>query len=55
MQAEGSVVPSKSGSTVMMTIYQPAVMTEQQFEEATREMDKERNTLKEVLEASAAP
>jgi|SRR5665213_15538 len=48
------VVLNKTGSTVMMTIYQPAVMTDQRFEEAMREMDKQFNTLKEILEASLA-
>jgi len=48
------VVPNQGGSTVMMTIFQPSVMTDDQFEEAMREMDKEMNTLKRILEASAA-
>lgn len=47
------VVPNQGGSTVMITIYQPAVMTDRQFDDAMREMDREMSTLKEILEASA--
>lgn len=46
------VVPNQGGSTVMMTIYQPNVMTDQQFDDAMVEMDKEMDSLKELMEAS---
>jgi hypothetical protein len=44
------VVPNGDGSTVMMTLFQPAVMTDPQFDQAMKEMDIELNKLKEILE-----
>lgn len=44
------VVPNAEGSTVMMTLFQPSVMTDQQFDEAMKEMDTEMAKLKEILE-----
>jgi uncharacterized protein YndB with AHSA1/START domain len=44
------VVPNAEGSTVMMTLFQPPVMTDQQFDEAMKEMDTEMAKLKEILE-----
>lgn len=44
------VIPNQDGATVMMTIFQPTVMTNQQFDEAMREMDLEMIKLKEILE-----
>lgn len=45
------VVPNHSGATVMMTLYQPAAMTDPEFDAAMREMDREMRKLKEILEA----
>ncbi len=44
------VVLNRGGVTVMMTIFQPPVMTDLQFDEAMKEMDQEMNKLKELLE-----
>jgi uncharacterized protein YndB with AHSA1/START domain len=44
------VVPNAEGSTVMMTLFQPPVMTDQQFDEAMKEMETEMAKLKEILE-----
>jgi hypothetical protein len=44
------VVRNGGGTTVMMTIFQPPVMTDAQFDSAMREMDIEMAKLKEVLE-----
>jgi hypothetical protein len=44
------VVPNGEGSTVMMTLFQPSVMTDQQFDHAMKEMDIEMGKLKEILE-----
>ena len=44
------VVPNSEGSTVMMTLFQPPVMTNEQFDQAMREMDTEINKLKEIME-----
>jgi hypothetical protein len=44
------VVPNSEGATVMMTLFQPAVMTDRQFDEAMKEMEKEMKKLKEILE-----
>ncbi|HTZ72782.1 MAG TPA: hypothetical protein VMB47_02600 [Candidatus Aquilonibacter sp.] len=44
------VVPNSEGSTVMMTLFQPPVMTNEQFDQAMREMDTEMNKLKEIME-----
>ncbi len=46
------VVSNKNGVTVMMTIFQPPVMSDQQFDEAMKEMNQEMNQLKELLEKS---
>jgi hypothetical protein len=48
------VVPNGDGSTVMMTLFQPPVMNDAQFDEAMKLMDIEMNKLKEILEAAAA-
>jgi len=44
------VVPNGEGATVMMTLFQPAVMDDQQFDAAMKEMEKEMKKLKEILE-----
>jgi hypothetical protein len=44
------VVPNGEGSTVMMTLFQPPIMTDAQFDQAMKEMDIEMAKLKEVLE-----
>jgi hypothetical protein len=44
------VVPNHEGATVKMTLIQPAVMSDQQFDEAMKEMGKEMKKLKEILE-----
>jgi hypothetical protein len=49
-QVYSPVVPNGEGATVMMTLFQPAVMSDQQFDEAMKEMDKEMKNLKEILE-----
>ena len=49
-QVYSRVVPNGDGSTVMMTLFQPPVMDDQQFDHAMKEMDTEMNKLKEILE-----
>jgi hypothetical protein len=49
-QVNSSVVPNSESATVVMTLFQPAVMSDQQFDEAIKEMDKEMKKLKEILE-----
>jgi hypothetical protein len=44
------VVPNGEGATVMMTLFQPAVMSDQQFDEAMKAIDTEMKKLKEILE-----
>ena len=44
------VVPNGDGATVSMTLFQPPVMNDAQFDLAMREMDLEMAKLKEVLE-----
>ena len=44
------VVPNGEGSTVMMTLFQPPVMTDAQFDAAMKEMDVEMAKLKELME-----
>jgi hypothetical protein len=44
------VVPNGEGSTVMMTLFQPSVMTDQQFDQGMKEMDIEMRKLKEIME-----
>jgi ketosteroid isomerase-like protein len=47
------IVANGDGVTVRMTFFQPPVMTDQQFDQAMKEMDIEMNKLKEILESSA--
>jgi len=49
-QVYSRVVPNSEGATVMMTLFQPAVMSDQQFDEAMTQMDTEMKKLKEILE-----
>ncbi len=49
-QVYARVVPNGEGSTVMMTLFQPPVMSDQQFNDAMKEMDIEMVKLKEILE-----
>ena len=49
-QVYSRVVPNGDGSTVIMTLFQPPVMDDQQFDRAMNEMDIEMNKLKEILE-----
>jgi uncharacterized protein YndB with AHSA1/START domain len=49
-QVYSRVVPNSEGATVMMTLFQPTVMSDQQFDTAMKEMDKEMKMLKEILE-----
>jgi Polyketide cyclase / dehydrase and lipid transport len=51
-QVYSRVVPNGDGSTVTMTLFQPPVMGDQQFDYAMKEMDTEMNKLKEILERS---
>ena len=44
------VVPNGGGSTVTMTLFQPPVMSNEQFDHAMKEMDVEMAKLKEILE-----
>ncbi len=44
------VVPNGKGSTVMMTLFQPPVMDDGQFDNAMKEMDVEMLKLKEILQ-----
>lgn len=44
-------VPNGEGTTVMMTLFQPPVMDNAQFDMAMKEMDIEMGKLKEVLES----
>ncbi len=50
-QVYSRVVPNGEGSTAMMTLFQPAVMTDQMFDRAMKEMDIEMTKLKEILES----
>lgn len=43
-------VPNGDGTTVMFTLFQPAVLNDQQFDQAMKEMDVEMAKLKEILE-----
>jgi len=49
-QVYARVVPNGEGSTAMMTLFQPPVMTDHQFDQAMKEMDIEMEKLKEILE-----
>jgi hypothetical protein len=49
-QVYSRIVPNGGGSTVTMTLFQPPVMTDAQFDHAMKEMDIELNKLKEILE-----
>jgi uncharacterized protein YndB with AHSA1/START domain len=44
------VVPNGNGATVSMTLFQPPVMKDAQFDQAMLEMDIEMAKLKEILE-----
>ena len=44
------VVPNGEGSTVMMTLFQPAVMSDAQFDHAMAEMEIEMAKLREIME-----
>jgi hypothetical protein len=45
------VVPNGDGSTVTMTLFQPTVMTDDQFDQAMDDMEIEMYKLKELMEA----
>jgi len=49
-QVYSRVVPNGEGATVMMTLFQPEVMNDQQFDEAMKQMEIEMKKLKEILE-----
>jgi hypothetical protein len=49
-QVYSRVVPNGEGSTVMMTLFQPPVMTDPQFDQAMKDMEIEMQKLKEILE-----
>jgi hypothetical protein len=49
-QVYSRVVPNGEGATVMMALFQPAVMSDQQFDQAMKDMDIEMKKLKEILE-----
>jgi hypothetical protein len=49
-QVYSRVVPNGDGATVTMTLFQPAVMSDPQFDEATKQMEIEMQKLKEILE-----
>ena len=49
-QVFSHVVPNSEGAAVMMTLFQPAVMSDQQFDEAMKQMEIEMKKLKEILE-----
>jgi hypothetical protein len=49
-QVYSRVAPNREGATVMMTLFQPAVMSDQQFDEAMKQMDTEMKKLKAILE-----
>ena len=49
-QVYSRVVPNGEGATVMMTLFQPTVMSDQQFDEAMQQMEIEMQKLKEILE-----
>ena len=44
-------MPNGEGATVMMTLFQPPVMNDAQFDQAMKEMDIEMAKLKEIMEA----
>ncbi len=46
----GRVVPNGEGSTTTMTLFQPSVMSDAQFDQAMKEMDIEMAKLKEIME-----
>ncbi|MFY9803763.1 MAG: hypothetical protein WA211_11530 [Candidatus Acidiferrales bacterium] len=49
-QVYSRVVANGDGATVMMTLFQPPVMSDQQFDQAMKEMEIEMQKLKEILE-----
>lgn len=44
------VVPNGEGATFMMTFFQPPILSDEQFDQAMREMDIEMGQLREILE-----
>jgi hypothetical protein len=44
------VLPNGDGSTVTMTLFQPVMMTDTQFDQAMKEMDIEMKTRKDIME-----
>ncbi|HWB85238.1 MAG TPA: SRPBCC family protein [Bryobacteraceae bacterium] len=49
-QVYSRVVPNGDGSTVVMTLFKPPAMSDQQFDHSMEEMDIEMAKLKEILE-----
>ena len=49
-QVYSRVVPNGEGGTFMMTLFQSAIMSDQQFDEGITAMDPETIKLKEILE-----
>ena len=49
-QVYSRVVPNGDGSTVMMTLFKPPAMSDEQFDRSMEEMDIEMAKLKEILE-----
>ena len=49
-QVYSRVVPNGDGCTVMMTLFQPPVMNDAQFDTAMKEMDLELAQLRQILE-----
>jgi hypothetical protein len=49
-QVYSRVVANGDGATVMMTLFQPPVMSDRQFDQAMKEMEIEMQKLKEILE-----
>jgi hypothetical protein len=49
-QVYGRVVPNNDGSTVIMTLFKPPVMSDELFDRTMKEMDIEMAKLKEILE-----
>lgn len=49
-QVYGRVVPNGAGSTVIMTLFRPPVMSDEMFDHSMKEMDVEMAKLKEILE-----
>ena len=49
-QVYARVVPNDEGATVMMTLFQPPVMSDELFNHSMKEMDTEMAKLKEIME-----